>query len=106
MVEVISGLAHCQHHDKHWEYCYDLNERIKYIKEKKPKEEQALRLKLFQIVPLDKVPGKDSLEWQAYEQAKQAKFGKDNLLEFVEVIQEPIATISTDLSKYIKEEVK
>ena len=51
-------------------------------------------------------PGRDSPEWQAYEQAKQAKFGKDNLLEFVEVIQEPIATISTDLSKYIKEEVK
>ncbi len=64
-----SGLAHCCHHDIHWEYCFDYQERVKYIKEHKPKNEQELRLKLFFIVPDDKLPGKDSPEWEAYNKA-------------------------------------
>ncbi len=41
---------HC-HHDILVEYCYDYQERVKAIKETKPKNEQAIRLKLFKILP-------------------------------------------------------
>src|SRR3972149_3578268 len=61
-----SGLAHCCHHDKHYEYCYDYDERVKFIKKYKPLDEQELRLKLFQIIPYDRLPGKNSAEWEAY----------------------------------------
>ena len=67
-----SGLAHCCHHDRHWEYCYDYDERVKFIKEHKPKSEQELRLKLFFIVPDKLVPGKDSEEWEACVKAREA----------------------------------
>jgi len=69
--EIIAGLAHGGHHDIHWEFCWDFDERVAYIKAHKPVEEQALRLKLFGIVPLDKIPGKDSAEWQAARLARQ-----------------------------------
>ncbi len=64
-----SGLAHCCHHDKHYECCYDFNERVKYIKAHKPKEEQALRLKLFALLPMERLP----LAWQdAYKALQDA----------------------------------
>lgn len=69
------GLAHCCHHDIHWEYCYDYDERVNFIKEYKPQEEQELRLKLFQIVPDNLLPGRDSAEWLAYGKAGIA-YGK------------------------------
>ncbi len=72
MVERIAGLAHCCHHDKHWEYCYNYEERVSYIKNNKPQSEQELRLKLFFIVPDDKVPGHDSPEREAYDKAREA----------------------------------
>ena len=67
-----SGLAfHC-HHDILSEYVYDYDERVKYIKEKKLASEQELRLKLFQLIPKDKLPGKDSIEWKACNKAQEA----------------------------------
>ena len=69
MTERISGLAHCCHHDKHYEYCYDYDERVKFIKESNPPEEQELRLRLFQIIPDDVLPGKDSPSWEACRKA-------------------------------------
>ncbi len=51
MSQKIQGLAiHC-HHDHLIEFCYDYDERVNYIIEKKPKNEQAIRLKLFKILP-------------------------------------------------------
>ena len=63
------GLAfHC-HHDSLVEYVHNYDERVKFIKTSKPKKEQSLRLRLFQLIPDEKVPGKDSLEWEAYDKA-------------------------------------
>ncbi len=51
-----SGLAfHC-HHDKLFEYCYDYDERVDFIKHHKPEGEQKLRLKLFKLIPDDRLP--------------------------------------------------
>ena len=52
----ITGYAfHC-HHDKLVEYVYDYAERVNVIKRDKPKGEQELRLRLFRMIPEDKVP--------------------------------------------------
>ena len=59
------GLAHLCHHDMHWEYCYDFDARVKYIKNYKPKDEIEIRLKWFQLVPESEIPGKDSKAWDA-----------------------------------------
>ena len=79
MTKRISGLAHCCHHSSHWEYCYDFDERVKYIKDNKPQDEQELRLRLFQIIPDEDLPGKNSIEWEtcvkaqkAYDKAREA----------------------------------
>jgi len=51
-----TGLAfHC-HHDTLMEYVYDYDERVRYIKSHKPKEEQKLRLRLFKIIPRKLLP--------------------------------------------------
>ena len=73
MKKQMSGLAHCCHHNVHWEYCYSYGERVKYIKEYKPTEERELRLRLFRIIPDDKLPGNDSPEWAAYDKARVAR---------------------------------
>ena len=54
----MKGLAFHVHHDILLEYCFDYEERVKFIKEYKRKSEQKLRLKLFQIIPKDKLPQK------------------------------------------------
>ncbi len=54
--KVISGLAfHC-HHDKLYEYVFDFDERVDYIKTEKPIEERELRLRLFRMIPTDRLP--------------------------------------------------
>ncbi len=51
-----SGFAfHC-HHDKLAEWCFDFNERVKYIKATKPEGEIKLHLKLFKLIPPDRIP--------------------------------------------------
>ncbi len=74
-MEIRSGLAFHVHHEQLIEFCYDYDERVKYIKENKPKEEIPLRLKLLQIIPDSKIPGRDSREYEAYVKAREA-YGK------------------------------
>lgn len=69
---VNSGLAvHC-YHDSLFDRVYDLDDRVKYFKEHKPKEEQELRLKLLQLIPDTLIPGKNSAEWHTYLKAWDA----------------------------------
>ncbi len=68
-MEIKSGLSHCCHHDRHWEFCYNYNEPVECIKLQKPMNEQSLRLRLFRLVPNDKLPGRDSAEWLCYYKA-------------------------------------
>ena len=70
-MNISQGLAFHVHHDTLVEYCYNYNERIINIKNSKPKDEQELRLRLFKLIPEDRLPGKDSLEWEAYCKARE-----------------------------------
>ena len=71
-----SGIAfHC-HHDRLAEYIYDYNGRGSYIKKRKPLEERGLRLRLFRIIPRDRLP-EEGLEdcikaGKAYYEAERA----------------------------------
>ena len=73
-----SGLAHCCHHDVHWEYCDSYEERINYIIEEKPKCEHQIRLKMFKLIPNSLLPGRRSALWRAY---KEAWFARADALE-------------------------
>ena len=53
-----AGIAFHVHHDRLVEYCYDFDERVKYIKEHKSPDERELRLRLFQLIPKDRLPKK------------------------------------------------
>ena len=59
MSEVKSGFSiHCNH-DILAAHCYDYDERIRYIKKTKPKNEQEIRLRLFKLLPqeaIDEIP--------------------------------------------------
>jgi len=67
-----SGLAHLCHHDRHWEFCYDFDKRIRFIKKYKPEDEIETRLKYFKIIPNNILPGGDSPKWDAYDKAGAA----------------------------------
>lgn len=68
----MKGLAfHCHHYEL-VEYVHDYDERVKFIKENKPKGEQELRLRLFKMIPEELIPGKDSKEYDAYRKAGDA----------------------------------
>ncbi len=62
---------HC-HHDKLIEWVYNYDERVEFIKSYKPKGEQELRLRLFKLIPDDKIPGRNSLKWEARDKAWEA----------------------------------
>jgi len=67
-----TGFAfHC-HHDTLFEYVTDYDERVRYIKEDKPEREQELRLKLFKIIPDDRLPTKLVKAGTAYVKARKA----------------------------------
>ncbi|MDP2730139.1 MAG: hypothetical protein Q8O55_06635 [Dehalococcoidales bacterium] len=51
-----TGFAFHVHHDKLAEFCTDYDERVRYIRENKPKEEQDLRLRLFKLIPESRLP--------------------------------------------------
>ena len=53
-----SGLAFHVHHNILIEFCYDYDERDKVIKRDKPRSERKLRLRLFQLIPLNRLPKK------------------------------------------------
>ncbi|KKL79510.1 hypothetical protein LCGC14_2014070 [marine sediment metagenome] len=59
------------HHDTLLEYCYDYDERVRFIKKNKPKSEQELRLRLFQPVK-GKFPRAVTKAWAACDKARAA----------------------------------
>jgi len=70
--EVISGFAfHC-HHDALVEWVTDYEGRVAYIKSQKPLREQGLRLKLFKMIPDDRLPAKLLKARAAYGKAGEA----------------------------------
>jgi len=70
--EVISGFAfHC-HHEKLAEWVTDYTERVKFIKACKPESEQKLRLRLFKMIPMDRLPEELVAAWEDYRKAKEA----------------------------------
>ena len=69
-----AGIAFHLHHYQLWEYCYDYDERVAYIKATKPEHEQKLRLRLFRLIPEDRLPGRDSPEWADYDKAREAHY--------------------------------
>jgi len=70
------GLAiHC-HHKILVEYCYSYAERVTYIKNEKPKNEQKTRLRLFKILPKEAekdIPKKYVEAYKAWQEAYKAR---------------------------------
>ncbi len=54
--KVISGYAFHVHHDILVEYCTDYQERVDYIMRNKPRGEMSLRLRLFKMISVDRLP--------------------------------------------------
>ena len=74
-----SGLAFHVHHDTLLEWCYDYDRRVEIIKNFKPKQERKLRLRLFKLIPEDKLPVRllkageaYRKAWEAYPKAREA----------------------------------
>ena len=66
-MSTLSGLAHCVHHNIHFEFCYDLAQRQGVIRDTKPKEELKVRLANLWLFPLDQLPAdlqKADADWQ------------------------------------------
>jgi len=67
-----SGFAfHC-HHDVLFEYVYNYDKRVVFIKEHKPAEEQEIRLRLFKMIPEDRLPVALLKAWKAYDKVWKA----------------------------------
>jgi hypothetical protein len=67
-----SGLAiHC-HHDKLFEYCYNYDEKVNYIKSDKPKHEIETRLQLFKMLSREAIAELPKRLVKAYADWKKA----------------------------------
>ena len=62
---------HCYHYTL-FSWVYDYDKRVSYIKADKPKAEQKLRLKLFRMIPEDRLPSKLHEAREAYNEAWEA----------------------------------
>ena len=51
-----TGFAFHVHHDVLMEFCTNYKERVNYIKEHKPRGEQEIRLRLFQLISPARLP--------------------------------------------------
>lgn len=71
-VTVTSGFAFHVHHDRLVEWCFDYFDRVRSIKETKPKDEQELRLKLFKLIDPRYLPSYLQEAGRAYEEAERA----------------------------------
>lgn len=67
-----SGFAFHVHHRVLMEWCADYEERVQYIKKNKPIKEQELRLRLFRLIPEDRVPSSLLKAEVAYEKVVAA----------------------------------
>ena len=80
MTKIKSGFVFHLHHDTLFEFCPDYNERVAYIKRYKPKGDQELRLKLFQLIPEEELPKPLAEAERAYSEAKRACSEADQTL--------------------------
>jgi len=62
-------------HDQLVGFCPDYDERVKVIKEDKPQDEQALRLRLLQIIPGSRLPRPLIKAGKTYHKAREAYYG-------------------------------
>ena len=69
---VPQGMAHCVHHHTHYEICYDLEDRIRYISGQKDGSKRPLRLALLGLVPLESLPSRLTRPIQAWEKTSAA----------------------------------
>ena len=70
-----TGFAFHVHHDVLVELCFDYDERVRYIREFMPAAQRGLRLRLFNLIPPDRLPAPLLKAGKAYLRAKQ-NFGK------------------------------
>ena len=75
MITSNRGIAFHFHHDTLAEWCSDYNRRIGEIKQFKLKAEQSLRLRLFKLIPNDRLPSKLKTAYEIYDQAEKAFIG-------------------------------
>jgi len=72
----MKGFAfHC-HHGILFEWVTDYQARVYYIKNHKPEKERELRLKLFKMIPDDRIPSNLMKAREAYNKAEEAYFDK------------------------------
>ena len=64
-----AGFAFHVHHDQLMEFCFDYAERIEHIKNYKPQGEQELRLRLFRLIPPERLPRVLDKALEAYDKA-------------------------------------
>jgi len=67
-----TGFAFHVHHDVLMEYCTDYEERVNYIKEHKPRGEQEIRLRLFQLISPARLPRPLVKAGEAYAKTREA----------------------------------
>ncbi len=67
-----AGFAFHVHHDVLVEWCTDYDERVKFIKNNKPPDEIELRLRLFRLIPEDRLPKSLVVARKAYDVAGEA----------------------------------
>ncbi len=72
MKKTKNGFAFHVHHDKLVEFCTDYDGRVQYIKNNKPQKEQELRLRLFRLIPPDRIPNVLVKAGEAYVKAGEA----------------------------------
>jgi len=67
------GIAFHAHHNILLEECPDYEKRVEEIRRCKPRKEQMLRLRLFKLIPSDKLPPELATTYEAYDKAKKAR---------------------------------
>lgn len=66
------GVAHCVHHDVHFQVCRGYQGRVEYIKAAKDQDEQEIRLANFWLFPPDILPLAMKEAKAAYDEATAA----------------------------------
>ena len=72
MITCNRGIAFHFHHDILAEWCSGYNRRVEEIKQFKPKMEQSLRLRVFRLIPNDRLPSKLKTAYEIYDKAEEA----------------------------------
>ena len=71
MTSIKSGFAFHLPHDRLVDFCFDYDERVKSIKVDEPQDEQALRLRLLQMIPESRLPRPLIEAWETYNEARK-----------------------------------